>query len=330
MLKDENPVRRDAENVMSESGNVRINQDVIPEFCEFVVENYEFQTADWDAPVFPTVERHGIEDTVDFLLVGNALNYCFNNLETGEKFRYNFLDNTWPGAFGMWASLMDAYQENNEILDSSTLCNLTLEEVQDIFRSSEGTEIPMVESRLENLQSVGRLMGDVGGTFWNLFESGEIQLYGMDGVVTKLSTSRAYQDIREYKSQKVRFDKRSQLAVSMLYGKLLETSYEFKISDMDEFTVFADYGIPAGLASHRVLQYSEELENRIEAREQIPEGSQEEVEIRSATVVAVEKIKAELERNYDVDTRIPVLDYVLWRMRTEAETNEHLTETTSY
>lgn len=329
-LKSSNPVRSDSQNVMDEAENVTVNRQSIPEFCEYVVNNYEFTTADWDAPVFPSVSENEIEDVVDFLMVGNAVNYCFNDLETGEKFAHEYIGTEWPGAFGMWSCLMDEMESNQQILNPEYLKNLDKEQVSDIFEPSNGVEIPMIETRVEKLNSVGTLMNEVGGTFWKLFEDGEVTLYGDDGVVSTLAESEAYRDVRTYEGSTVRFDKRSQLAVSMLYGKLLSMDYQFEISDMDEFTVFADYGIPAGLASHGVIEYSDELESRIQSQDVIDENTPEEVEIRSATVVSVEEIEEYLQSNYEVETKMPVLDYVLWSMRREAETNVHLTETTAY
>lgn len=329
-LESTNPVRNHATGVMNRATHVEVNEDEIADFCEHITENYEFETAEWDAPVFPTVEEHGVEDATDFLFVGNALNYCFNDMESGEKFTYKFIGNDWPGSFGMWAGLMDEYQSNPDILDAEHLQSITTEDIERIFAPSNDVPLPMPETRAQKLRSVGELMNDYGGSFWNAFNVGMVQLYGENGVVSNLASTEAYRDTRTYNGETVRFDKRAQLTVSMLYGKLLGTEHEFRISDIEEFTVFADYGIPAGLATHNVISYNDELATRIENREIIEEGSEQEVEIRSATVIAVEKIQEHLRNNYDVDTSIPVLDYVLWRMRKDADTNVHLTETTAY
>lgn len=329
-LESINPVRNNSRDVMERSEHVEVNEDLIPEFCDHITSKYEFETADWDAPVFPTVDEHGVEDVTDFLFVGNALNYCFNDMESGDKFTYEFIDTKWSGAFGMWAGLMDEYQDNPDLLNPQYLQSITTEEVERIFEASNNVPLPMPKSRAENLRSVGELMSDFGGSFWNAFSMGTVQLYGENGVVSNLAGSESYKDERTYDGEKVRFDKRAQLSVSMLYGKLLDTEHAFEISDMEEFTVFADYGIPAGLATHGVINYSDELTSRIQNCEIIEENSKEEIEIRSATVVAGELIQDHLEENYDVDATIPVLDYVLWRMRKDADTNVHLTKTTAY
>merc|ERR1712139_122238 len=50
--------------------------------------------------------------------------------------------------------------------------------------------------------------------------------------------------------------------------------------------MFADYRVPQILRAEGVLSYADDLARRIDAQEEIRAGSEEEVEIRSATVVA--------------------------------------------
>lgn len=326
----ENPVRQDSYKVMNNSSDVHVNYGEISDFCEELLENFEFETASWDAPVFPSTDEAEIEDVFNFFLLGNSINYCFNDLDTGSKYSYDFIGTDWSGAFGMWAALMDEFQNNPEFLTSEYLVDLDLNDVEEIFNSSGSVDIPLIEERLECMRSVGRLIMDLNASFWTLFENGEVDLYGDNGVVEMLSEYSSYKDERTYQGENVRFDKRSQLVVSMLYGKVLGTKYEFKINDMDEFTVFADYGIPAGLASNDIIKYSDSLQSKITNQERIPENSSEEVEIRAATVVSGEEIQKCLSEQHNVESHMPILDYVLWCMRQEASTNEHLTETTAY
>lgn len=325
-----NPVRSQSRMVVDEAEHVSLNQENVPDFCDFLIDEYEFETADWDAPVFPSIKENEIEDVADYMFVGNALNYCFNDMETGDKFAYEFIGTEWSGAFGMWAAMMDYYRDNEELLETRFLKSITVEQVEDIFEPSNGVKLPMIKSRVKNLRSVGQLMEKFDGSLWNIFEDGSVRIYGQNGIVSTLANSESYEDKRTYKGQTVRFDKRAQLAVSMLYGKLIGTEYEFEITDMKKFTVFADYGIPAGLATHRIIEYDSELSERVQEQDIVQENSPEEVEIRASTVVAVERIQRYLKNNYNVDATIPVLDYVLWRMRKDADTNVHLTETTAY
>jgi hypothetical protein len=332
----QNPVYRLSEFVMNHSTSVTVNEEQIPEFCEFLVEEYDFELPQWDAPVFPQVLETPVEEVVDYFMVGNALNYCFNDIETGEKFAVEFLGDDWAGAFGMWAALMKEYHRNPDILQADVLKSLTRDDVERIFEPSNGVQIPLIDTRVEKLNTLGELMeseqfnGTYNNSFWNAFLDGSVSLYSGSRLIPTLTQSDAYVDEREYNGQTVQFDKRAQLAVSMIYGKLHGTEHQFEINDMGNFSVFADYGVPAGLATHNIISYDENLQNDIDTQNPIPEGSSEEVEIRAATVASVTEIQEHLEDNYNVSAEIPYLDYVLWQMRNDADTNVHLTETTAY
>ncbi len=324
-----NPVRNDAKKVMNTAESVTINTEKISELSQQLINEYEFKPADWDAPVFPSISESDFETIVDFFIVGNSINYCFNDLDSGVKFSTEYLDIEWDGAFGMWASIKRAMDENIPILDANYLKNITKSELIQIFDSTQNTSMPMIESRVENLNTVGEMMEDLGGSFVSLFED-DVQIYGENGIVELLVKSNAFKDERTYDEEIIRFDKRAQLSVCMIYGKCLNTKYEFEIEDIDSFTIFADYGIPAGLFAYGVLEYSNPLQNQIESRNIIPENSKEEVEIRSATIIAGELIQKEIYNQSNNEISMVILDYLLWQMRNDEDTIAHITETTAY
>ena len=63
---------------------------------------------------------------------------------------------------------------------------------------------------------------------------------------------------------------------------------------VSELTMFADYRVPQILREIKILHYNEELAKKIDNKEEISHGSCFEVELRAATIIAVEDIKAEL------------------------------------
>lgn len=324
-----NPVRQSAYSVLEQAEHVTVNQDAVEELAAALADEYDFTLASWDAPVFPSLDNAPVKDVIDFIIVGNSINYCFNDLQTGEKYVYEYNGDEWRGAYGMWAALYQAYQRGLSVTDPGFLQHLDTGTVESLFRPAGDVELPMMRTRLAKLKQIGRVMASAGGSFARYFP-GFIYAYGDDGVVDRLARTKAYQDEGRYKNARVRFDKRAQLAVSMLYGKLQDTTYEFTIEDSDSLTVFADYGIPAGLRAHGVLSYSDELASKVDERKRVQAWSPHEVEIRAGTVVAGDRIKNVLETEYEEDVTIPVLDHVLWQMRTEAESTQHLTETTAY
>lgn len=93
---------------------------------------------------------------------------------------------------------------------------------------------------------------------------------------------------------------------------------------MPDMTVAADYQLPKVLEGMGIISYSDEVKNMIASQKELDRDSPEELAIRSATIVACEKIRRFL------NVSVPVLDRYLWLARNNYSTNFHLTYTTDY
>ena len=76
--------------------------------------------------------------------------------------------------------------------------------------------------------------------------------------------------------------------------------------------LLTDYRVPQILQACGVLVYSEDLLQRILAKEELPQGSEFEVEIRAWTVQAVEELKKVLRDMHAIDTMSIKIDWFLW------------------
>lgn len=74
----------------------------------------------------------------------------------------------------------------------------------------------------------------------------------------------------------------------------VEPSHPCAFGDIDQLTMFADYRVPQILRDIGILRYSESLARTIDERRELPAGCEEEAEIRACTIVAVERLHAEL------------------------------------
>ncbi len=93
---------------------------------------------------------------------------------------------------------------------------------------------------------------------------------------------------------------------------------------MPELTVAADYQLPKVLEGMGVITYGSELKNMIESHKVLERDSAEELAIRSATIVACEKMR----RFHNLS--VPELDRFLWLIRNDFNTKFHLVDTTDY
>lgn len=132
------------------------------------------------------------------------------------------------------------------------------------------------------------------------------------------------------------FYKRAQILVGDLwaaYGKPTDPSHPFYFNDMQQLTMFADYRVPQILREMGILQYSLELARRIDAREELAFGSEEELEIRAATIVAVEQLQQELQQRHGSQLMVLEVDWLLWQWgecRKDALPPHHRTLTVYY
>ena len=80
---------------------------------------------------------------------------------------------------------------------------------------------------------------------------------------------------------------------------------------MDALTCFPDYKLPQVLRHFGVIEYSPELARRVDGWDELRAGEPAEVEIRAATVVAVERLREALaERGRQL--RSIEVDWILW------------------
>ena len=97
--------------------------------------------------------------------------------------------------------------------------------------------------------------------------------------------------------------KRAQILISDLVGA---GCWEF--DDMDQITMFPDYQVPQVLNSKGVLVYSSELQEIVDNLVVIEKGSEYEIEIRAATVVACDLL-AEM-----IGKPVYQVDWLLWQI----------------
>jgi hypothetical protein len=130
-----------------------------------------------------------------------------------------------------------------------------------------------------------------------------------------------YLDIAQYNGKEILFLKRAQLLVSDLNHTLV-SSGAAAIYKIEELTAFADYKLPQLLRHYQVLTYEAALAQRIDEQIELESGSAEEVEIRAATIMAVELIRQELKKNGNGNgngSSAAAIDNKLWQWSQKLE-----------
>jgi hypothetical protein len=140
-------------------------------------------------------------------------------------------------------------------------------------------------------------------------------------MVEELARMPLYRDVARYHELEVPFYKRAQLTSADL-ASAFGGEGPGRFRDLAELTLFADNLVPHVLRREGVLVYTPELAARIDRGEAIEAGSPEEVELRAASVHAVEGFVAEA-RALGRDLTAQQLDYRLWTRGQRPEYKAH-------
>ena len=319
-----------AQSVASESKNVRINHDKAEEISQKYSKE-DLQLPVWDAPVFPEKSN---DEAIDFILLGNSINFAFNDFKTGEKYVHEYKGVPFKGAYGMWAALKGALDEGLPILNATYLENLSGADAERIFNGN--SKIPMLDERVNILNEVGRVLNKkYEGHFYNLVEKADGRLFnnGRGLVELLVEDFPSFRDDAVYNGRRISFAKRAQLGSAMVYEKFLPGgSHLFDEKDIERLTVFADYELPKALRSMGVFEYGASLADKIDNGKLIEAGSNEEVELRACTIAVASEMKEDINRIKKSNAVNALhIDYRLWLDgRNYKDAKAHMTATTAY
>ena len=139
-----------------------------------------------------------------------------------------------------------------------------------------------------------------------------------------------FSDINKYNHLKIYFYKRAQILISDIWGAF-DGKGVGEFNDLEYLTAFTDYKIPQILRYLKILEFEDDLEDKIDSRKIIAVGSKEEIEIRSATIWAVEYLRQALEK-YGKKFYAFQVDWLLWNKAQDIDFDfpHHLTKTIFY
>lgn len=330
----DNPVRASVSAYVEDGLDyVTIDERKLDAMAEELAEE-DFGLVPWLWEPFP---KGGVdmtpEETIDFFMVGNAINFQFRDPDTGDKYAYDREGETHKGAMGMWAALHDAYEADPSILTGERLAELSYDEMEELFPADGGVDLPMLEERHEALTTVGERLQEAydvgdGGRFATLVDEAEPRLYADgDGIIDHLTGFDAFEDTTMVGGHELVFNKRAQLAVWMPLGNLEAMGEDaLRVEDCDNFELAADYHMP-NIGRHTgALAYDPELADAIDAGDPLVADGRAEAELRAASVAYGIALQDELGVN---GAELDGVLFTTYKDAAEAENPVHRTVTVS-
>ena len=231
-----------------------------------------------------------IKDIMYYLLVLHTIgDYCFWG---DNKWSIETSDGVLDGTYAIMYLILKRMQSKKSF-------NMTKKEFKEFLKGNN--EIPLLDDRYKNLCIMNEYLK--GRNFYDLIKDkkkdSELLVY--------LTQNLPYlKDVSIYQGESIYFYKRAQLMVS----DILHIREYIEKVDVDYANLMgcADYKIPQVLNNLGVLIYSKDLDNKIMARHELKENSEEEIEIRACDLVVIDYIYQKLNGKI---SRMDINDY-LW------------------
>ena len=260
----------------------------------------------------------GTEQTVNWILVLDALNFCFWG-ERGQPrwqilYRGEMLDGYWAEA----AALRRAMEEQVPLGNAEYLSNMDHQKLATLLRgaSTDQPGIPLFEERLRIIREVGEVLSkNFAGQFSHLVE--QMRQSAVALVLALVENFPSFRDKASYENQEVYFFKRAQICVADLASAFQGQSWG-TFNDLDQLTIFADYKLPQVLRHSGALVYARELADKVDQQEQLTPGGMEEVELRAATIWACELLRREVANLVEQPVTASHIDQLLWHLGQDA------------
>lgn len=320
------PVLRSVAPVVASAQHVDISTEAIGSVASWLAyEELPFprnlSTAPFDRDADP-------QRAIDLILLVSCLNFAFTDFETGERFVVERDGERLVDTDGMSACIHEALEAGVPLLDGDYLRTVTHEQLDRIFTGS--ITLPMLDERVGILNEVGQVLVDrYDGRFHRFVADCTPTMYADgDGLLERLVTEfPRFDDVSDHHGHTVRFYKLAQLALWSLHGARLVA-----IGDLDRMSAFADYIVPLALRVMGILRYAPGLARAVDGRELIERDSDEEIEIRAATLHATALLTDAVNRRRPADLQvvIPQLDFRLWKAYHATFLDHHLTRTIYY
>ena len=305
---------------------INLNSDQIMNVADWI--DYEdFQ------PPEQNISKNNPDEFIRTTMLINTLNFAFTDFESSTKYEIIREGKVLSDSEAMFVQIQQAISSGLQLYNGNVLSDLDDKQLKNIFKGN--IEMPMMSERLDILLNVGaKLSDDYEGDWMNFINAGPKKLYDNgEGLIERLTSEfPRFDDTSQYAEKyNVHFYKLAQLAFWGIHAELAGTG-DFYIEDMQSMSAFADYIVPVALEVMKIVEYSEELRNKITNGEIIARDSLEEIEIRSTSLYITAKLTEEINKRRPAEKSIiiPQLDYRLWKQYHATHRPHHLTITTMY
>ena len=304
--------------VVDNSQYVKINKEKINETIELLQKS---EMEGWLDSNKLNLEGFSQKEIMIYLIICESLNFCY--WESDIKWKIEYEGEWYSGSYGLFYAIIKAIKNGHNLLDLDYLNNLTIEELDDIFKGT--TSIPLLKERYNVLKQLVNELEKIEDIEKEITGNDDIEL--LNSIINHFSN---FRDISIYKDHKVYIFKRAILLV----GDLINNVKDIKkcVKNDNNMVACADYKIPQVLRQCGVLEYSSDLANLVDNNQKIEHDSDMEIEIRANMIYAIELIRQRMNE-MGIKKNSVQIDNALWLLSKNKEYKKnpyHLTRTIYY
>ncbi|GMI04904.1 hypothetical protein TrRE_jg5087, partial [Triparma retinervis] len=282
-------VRRTARDIMSNAKHVTLD---VPKLLQIPSQSKggpSVSETDWNEGGLHFLSPTSPENTALYVLVLDSMNFCF-----------------WPSKSSslQYHHLATAFKTLAEASESKGSAGFRfsparLSAIDEAFFTSEvhpllppSVTVPSIPERVHLLRELGDgLLHRHSGSATSMLSSAGRSADRLVDIITR--------DFPAFRDEAVDLDgrrrcfyKRAQIATADLWSALGRKG-DADFEDIGLLTTFADYRVPQVLRHYGGLKYSKELAKIVDGKTVLPAGCRMEMEIRAATIVAVDEMARE-------------------------------------
>ena len=274
--------------VCNNSKKVRINYSKIDDMIE-QIKNSKIDY--WlDSNPYGLMDMD-IKSIINFLFIYHAIgDYCF----WGDP-KWEIETNLGPmdGSYAIIYLILNRFQSNNNF-------EMSFDGFKELLKGN--VTIPLLEDRYTNLVEMNEFLKKSKKTFYELIKNLTIDSELLEFVVSNL---KYFEDASTYDGEEILFYKRAQLLTSDVLH-IREKKEKIEV-DYSHLIGCADYKIPQVMRGYGMLEFSEDLANKVDNKIPLEEGSLEEIEIRANTLRVINYIYEKLDKKY---SRMDINDFI--------------------
>ena len=296
--------------VVDNSKYVKINYSKVNEMIKKINES---KVTYWlDTNPFGILDMN-IEEIINFLLIYHTIgDYCFWG---DPKWEIDTSNGKLDGSYAIMYLIINRFKNNNDF-------NMNFDEFKILLKGN--VEIPLLNDRYANLVQMNEILKNCDKNFSEIVSDMHNDTELFEFIVSHFPY---FKDEAEYNNHIIYFYKRAQLLTSDLLH-IMESKYGIK-TDYSNLIGCADYKIPQVMRCYGMLEYVPSLEEKIDKKQELPENSLEEIEIRANDLEVINYIYEKTGKKY---TRMDINDFIwlLGQDKTKMTKNYHRTLTKHY